>query len=237
MPARQVDDVDVVAHASAVRRRVVVAEHPEFRPAPDRDLADVGHQVVGCSPRIFADQAAAMRTHRVEVTQQGDAPGGIASGEITQHLLDVQFRAPVGIGRLQREILADRHRMRVAINRRRRAEDHLLDACFGHRLAQPQRAQHVVVVIAHWLGDRFAHRLEAGEMDHRFDGKFPEGCGQRPGIANIALDETRTHAGDGLDALEHADGTVRQVVENHQIGGRPAAVRRPYANRCSRCRR
>ena len=54
-------------------------------------------------------------------------------------------------------------------------------------------------------------------MDHRRDREFPEGCGQRPGIANIALDETRTDPGDGLDAFQHADGTVRQVVENHQI--------------------
>ena len=42
----EVDDVDVVAHAGAVGRRVVVAEHAQPLAAPDRHLRDEGHQVV-----------------------------------------------------------------------------------------------------------------------------------------------------------------------------------------------
>ena len=51
----EVDDVDVVAHAGAVGRVVVVAEDLQPRALADRDLGDVGHQVVRRAARVLAD--------------------------------------------------------------------------------------------------------------------------------------------------------------------------------------
>ena len=49
--------MDVVAHARAVRRRVVVTEDLQFGTLTDRDLGDKGHQVVRNAARILADEA------------------------------------------------------------------------------------------------------------------------------------------------------------------------------------
>ena len=70
----QVADVDVVAHAGAVGRVVVVAEDLQLRAPAHGHLRHVGHQVVGRAARVFADQAALVRAHRVEVAQAGDLP-------------------------------------------------------------------------------------------------------------------------------------------------------------------
>lgn len=51
-------DVDVVPHARAVVRRVVVAEHFELRrQLADRDLAEEREEVARLAHRVFADEA------------------------------------------------------------------------------------------------------------------------------------------------------------------------------------
>ncbi len=52
----QIDDVDEVPQAGAVRGRVVVAKDVQALPAACSGLGDVRHQVVGDSARKLSDQ-------------------------------------------------------------------------------------------------------------------------------------------------------------------------------------
>jgi hypothetical protein len=107
-----------------------------------------------------------MGPDRVEVTQDGDAPIGVAAVQVAQHVLDDQLGAPVGVGGRQRVVLGQRQALGVAVHRGRRTEHQLARIALHHGLQQAQRAQHVVVVVGQRLLDRFPDRLQAGEVDH-----------------------------------------------------------------------
>ncbi|MNT09141.1 hypothetical protein D3C72_1439110 [compost metagenome] len=128
---RQVADVDIVAHAGAVRRRVVTAEYHQLFTAPAGHLRHIRHQVVRDTARILANQPAFMRADRIEITQVGNAPVRIRCFQVAQDLLAHQLGLAIRVGGRQREILQDRHRMGIAINRGRGTE---------HQLFHPGRA-------------------------------------------------------------------------------------------------
>ena len=118
MPARQVDHVDVIAHARAVRRGIVVAEHADRSELANRDLRHIGHQVVGDALRVLTDKAALVRTDRVEVAQQHDVPLVVAHVEVGEHLLKHGLRLAVRIrGGMLRAVFGDGHELRLAIHR------------------------------------------------------------------------------------------------------------------------
>ena len=52
----EIDDVNVVAHAGAVGRVVVVAENLDGGEAPGGDARDVGEKVIRNAVRVFADK-------------------------------------------------------------------------------------------------------------------------------------------------------------------------------------
>ena len=134
----QVADVDVVAHAGAVGGVVVVAEDLQLRAPAHGHLRHVGHQVVGRAARVFADQAAFVRAHRVEVAQGGDLPARVAGHQVAQHRLAHQLGLAVGVGRGQRRVLGDRQLLGNAVDRRARAEH---DAPAGAGLHRPAQTQ------------------------------------------------------------------------------------------------
>ena len=70
MAARQVYNVDVVAHAGAVGRGIVIAKDMDLFQLADCDLGNVRDQVVGDAVGVLANQAGRMRADGVEVTQQ-----------------------------------------------------------------------------------------------------------------------------------------------------------------------
>ena len=88
MPFGKIHDVDIVAHTGTVGRRVIVAEHAQTVTLSGGHLCHVGQQIVGNAARCFTDQPAFMGTHRVEIAQAGDFPGGIGFGEIGKNILD-----------------------------------------------------------------------------------------------------------------------------------------------------
>src|SRR5882757_7540443 len=94
--------MDIVPHAGAVRSVVVIAPDVEPVASAYRNLGYERDEIVGNALRILADQAAFMRTDRIEVTQDRDRPALIADILIAQHLLDHQFGATVGIDRPER---------------------------------------------------------------------------------------------------------------------------------------
>ena len=109
MPFGQVAHVDVVAHAGAVRRRIVAAEHLQVGALAHGHLRDVGHQVVGYAGRVLADQAAGMRADRIEVAQHGDLPRGLRGALGSEHVLDHQLGVAIRVGVAARGVLGDGH--------------------------------------------------------------------------------------------------------------------------------
>ncbi|MNF55723.1 hypothetical protein D3C84_371950 [compost metagenome] len=209
--------MDVVAHAGAVRRRVVVAKHPQFLELADTDLADVGQQVVGNAVGIFADEATLMGTDRVEVAQQHDGPAGIGLGKIPQNLFHHQLGATIGVGGAGGEIFPQGHRSGIAIDGRRGAEHQAEHAGFCHLLAQHQGTGHVVLVVGERDLGGLPDRLEAGEVDHGFDPVLGKQPLQACPVQNVPLDEGDRLAGDPLDPLERFRGGVGEVVQYYHL--------------------
>ncbi|MCG3168459.1 MAG: hypothetical protein POELPBGB_04265 [Bacteroidia bacterium] len=207
--------MDVIPHAGAVRRRIIVAVNIERLAPTHRHLCDEGHEVVRHAARILADQPALVRTDGVEVAQQRDLPGRVGAKQILQDRLDHRLAAAVGVRRPQRVVLPHRHRVRIAVHRRRRAEDQPADAGRPHRRAQRQRAADVVVVILERPRDGFPLRLQAGEMQHCADGVFAEHRAQGCRVAHIAFVEGDRPAGDPLDPSTHLATAVAQIVDHH----------------------
>jgi hypothetical protein len=71
---RQIHHVDAIAHTGTIRRLVVAAEHAQLLELAHCQPRDIRHQVVRNAGRIFANQSAFMRAHRIEITQRRDAP-------------------------------------------------------------------------------------------------------------------------------------------------------------------
>mmetsp|Transcript_8723 Transcript_8723/g.28817 ORF Transcript_8723/g.28817 Transcript_8723/m.28817 type:complete len:374 (+) Transcript_8723:809-1930(+) len=163
----QVDHVDVVPHAGAVLGRVVRAVDGEVRPLPDRDLLDVGHQVVWDPLRRLADLARAVGADRVEVAEQDHVPALVRLVEVLQDVLDEELRASVRVGRARGEVLGDGHRRGVAVHSRGGGEDDALAVALLHRLDQVERACNVILVVEDRLRHALADSLEPSEVNHR----------------------------------------------------------------------
>jgi hypothetical protein len=115
--AGQVGHVDVVAHAGAVNRGVVVAEDVDVGQLPRGHARQVGHEVVGQAPGVVADEARGVRADGVEVAQAQHPQGRVGGACIIgQDFFDVEFAAPIGVGGgggvlfVQRQVAAARHR-------------------------------------------------------------------------------------------------------------------------------
>mmetsp|Transcript_36722 Transcript_36722/g.109217 ORF Transcript_36722/g.109217 Transcript_36722/m.109217 type:complete len:379 (+) Transcript_36722:56-1192(+) len=167
VPLGQVDHVDVVPHAGAVLGRVVRAVDGEVRPLPDRDLLDVGHQVVWDPLRRLADLARAVGADRVEVAEQDHVPALVRLVEVLQDVLDEELRASVRVGRARGEVLGDGHRRGVAVHSRGGGEDDALAVALLHRLDQVERACNVILVVEDRLRHALADSLEPSEVNHR----------------------------------------------------------------------
>ena len=116
MPLRQITDMDIVAHAGAVVRGIVVAEHAQKRELARRHLRDIRQQIVRNAVRILADQAALVRADRVEIAKQRHRERFIGVRRVPEHLLDHQLGPAVGVRGGQRRVLADRHARRIAVD-------------------------------------------------------------------------------------------------------------------------
>ena len=84
MPVGEVYHMDVVAHAGAIGRGVIIAKDRQGLALASGNLADVRQQVVGHAVGVFTDQAAGVRAHRVEVTQQGNGPARVRGRQVSQ---------------------------------------------------------------------------------------------------------------------------------------------------------
>ena len=161
MTLGEIDNMDIVAHAGAVRRRVVVAKDGQLRQDARRDLHDIGHEVVGNAVRGFADEAALVRADGVKVAQQHDRQLIVSLRSIAQDLLDHVLRPAVGVGAVAGGcVLLEGHILARAVNRRRGAKDQAMHAVLFHDLEQRQRRIEVVAVVRDRLLHRLADRLQ-----------------------------------------------------------------------------
>ena len=221
MPARQVDHVDVIAHARAVRCGIVVAEHADRSELANRDLRHIGHQVVGDALRVLADKAALVRTDRVEVAQQHDVPLVVAHVEVGEHLLKHGLRLAVRIrGGMLRALLGDRHELRLAIDGGARGEHDVLHAMIARDVAQDQRARDVVPVVLERLLHALPHRLETGEVDDCIDVMLGEDGFHRIAVEHVRLVERASISADSSNLAHAFDGDfarVAQIVDDDDV--------------------
>ncbi len=102
----EVFDVDVVAHAGAVGRRVVGAEHRQVRALADRGLAGHLDQQRGGARRL-ADAALRVGAGHVEIAQH-DVAHRRGRAQVAQHPLGHELGGAVGVDRRGRRFFRAR---------------------------------------------------------------------------------------------------------------------------------
>jgi hypothetical protein len=138
--------------------------------------------------------------------------------QIPKHLFDHQLGAAVGVGRRGRKVFPNRQTGRVAVHGRRRTEHQIAHAGLQHRLAQHERAEHVVAIVLERQLDRLPDRLVPGEMDHRTDIVLGKQAGQQLGIGDIALHHRNGSAKNALNAAHRLRRAIAEVVQHqHRI--------------------
>lgn len=81
---RQVHHMNVVPDCCAISCPIVIPEHLKLWPLTRSHLLHVRHQVVRHSDRVLSDEAAWMRSDRVEVAEDQELPRVIGVGHIVQ---------------------------------------------------------------------------------------------------------------------------------------------------------
>ena len=218
MAARKIDHVDIVAHAGAVGRVVIVAEDVEMIAAADRHLRDEGHEVVGDAARVLADESAAVRADGVEVAQQADGKVLHRLGGVAQDLLGHVLRPAVGVGaHAGAGALPEGHLVVAGVDRRRGGEDDVLHAVVAHGLAEAHGGEEIVVVVFQRHRHGLADGLEPGEVDRAVDAVLFKNAVERRTVAHVVLIEGHVLAGDLLYAFDGLDVGVDQIVDDDDI--------------------
>ena len=219
---RQIDHVDVVAHAGAVPRGVVVAEDADLGAQAGGRLGHERHEVVRHAAGQFADQPAFVRASRIEVAKDRRLQRAAGRGQqVADHVLHDQLGLAVGVRGTERRVLADRAALGVAVHRGRAAEHEVLAALVLHGLQQRQRAADVVAVVAQRLLHALAHGLERGEVDHRVRLHRGEAGLQGGFIEQIELGLRDLPPAQRGEALEDPALAVAEVVDDvHVEAGR-----------------
>ena len=214
--------MDVVAHAGAVGRVVVVAKDVHGVALADGGLRDVGHEVVGDALGVLAHEARGVRADGVEVAQQHDVPLRVGGVEVGEDLLDHPLGPAVGVGRgLLGALLGERQRVRVAVDGGGAGEDDGLAAVLAHDVDERERVADVVGVVLDRLGDGLAHGLVAGKVDNATRAVLVEDLGERGAVVDVGLVEGEIGGGglthDGLDAVADLGRRVGEVVDNDDL--------------------
>ena len=87
----------------------------------------------------------------------------------------------------------------------------------GHLLHQPQRADHVVVVVRKRLLEGFGDRFGGGKVAHRADLVAAKGPFKRCAIAHIALDQGDIAVGGAPQRGDRRRRAVGEVVQHHHV--------------------
>ena len=88
-----------------------------------------------------------------------------------------------------------------------------------HGLDQPQRADHVVVVICERITNRLGNGFQSGEMDDGAASVQRQCLKQRVAVANIAVDRGGRDPGDALDPVQHLVTAIAEIVGLFGVDG------------------
>ena len=166
-----------------------------------------------------------MCADRIEITQPRNPPFLVSVRQIGKDVFNHQLAGTVGIGRRAREILPNRYRGRVAVDRGRGTENQRLHRHFRHYFAQGNCPADVAIIIAQRLRYRFANRFKPGKMDDGIDLRRGEDLPQKRSVPDIAKKEHRPLPSDPCNTIEHLGAAVRQVVDD-----RDSVARRQQCN-------
>ena len=159
--------MDVVTDSGSVMGIIIVPEDTQTFQLADRNLGNIGNQVVRNPLRVLSDPSGLMGPDRIEVTEQHDIPLRIPYVQVCQDLFQHPLRLSVRIGDLSlRAFLRDRDLRRVSVYGRGRTEDHIFAAMISHHIAQDQCSADIIMIIFPWLGHRFSDCFEPCEIDH-----------------------------------------------------------------------
>ena len=109
----QITDMDVVADAGAIRRRIVIPEDLQIGTLAAHHIEHQRDQM-GFRLMVLAQITGRISTGRIEIAED-HARQAIGATEIVQQLLHHPLAAPIGIDRLLRMLLGDRHLLRHAV--------------------------------------------------------------------------------------------------------------------------
>ena len=159
-----------------------------------------------------------MGTHRVEITQQRNAPVWLSFLQVGQDLLNHQLtfavRALRGAGRETFDIGDLRL---IAIDRCGRAENEVFNVGRAHGIHQTKRAIDVVIVVLQRFGDGFANGFQSREVDDCFDCMIVQDFSQQCFITNITLDKQGGFAPQAFKHRHDTAFTVTQIVEDDDV--------------------
>ena len=217
MSVGKINNVNVITHTRTVGSIVIVSENREALKLTAGNLGNIRKKIVRNSLRIFADQAALMRTDRIEITQYGYAPLRIGNADICENTLDNQFRFSVRVCSGKREILTDRHTFGLAVYGCRRAEHNQLDIVLCHNLAKYQCSGKIVVIISYRLSNRFTDSLETRKVNDRVNIVLVKYTVDGFVIKKVGIIKLRMLSGNSLNSVDNTFLTVGKVIENNYI--------------------
>ena len=167
MRLREIADMDEIADATSVRRRIVGAEHVDLGALPggglDRDLQQM-RGADGGKP----DACLRIGARDIEVAQH-DVVHAVRGGDIVQHDFGHQLRGAVRRQRPGRRVFGNRHLVRIAVDGGGRRKDEAVDAALHCGVEQAARRHGVVAVIGERIAHRIRHHHRAGEMNDALD--------------------------------------------------------------------
>ncbi len=212
MRVREIAHVDVVAQARAVRRRIVVAEHPQ-PVAPARCVDRPGNDV-NLRRVVFAELTVRIRAGGVEISQR-DGVNAVRLLVVRQRPLDGQLRFAIAVDRPLRMRLGDRRLDRLAVRRARRREHQRADLLGRHRLEHAHGADDVVPVVLRGLADRLADVEIRREMHDGADLMRCHRRADRGRIKDVALYELAVFHGFAMsrDEVVEDDDAVAGLGE------------------------
>ena len=149
----KIRDLDIVADAGSVPCRIIGAKNFETGAQAKRRLhRDLDE--MGCLRRRLTETPFGIGAGDVEIPEDHIIEAmGLA--DILQHPFGHQLGAPVGIDRRKRNRFANRVDFGLAIDRRGRGEDKMLDSVAHRAFKQVARFGGIVEIIEQGIGDRF----------------------------------------------------------------------------------
>ena len=67
MPLSQINNVNIISNTCAIGSKIIIPKNAKLLSATNRNLRDLGHQIIRYAVWVFADIATFMRANRIEV--------------------------------------------------------------------------------------------------------------------------------------------------------------------------